>query len=36
MSNEAAREILVAGANAIAHVDGVRPTLQALLDPIAS
>ena len=35
MSTVAAREILVAGAHAIAHVDGLRPTLQALLDPIA-
>ena len=33
---DVAREILVSGANAIAHVDGVRPTLQALLDLIAS
>ena len=33
---DVAREILVGGANAIAHVDGVRPTLQALLDLIAS
>jgi hypothetical protein len=31
-----AREILMSGANAIAHADGVRPTLQALLDLISS
>jgi hypothetical protein len=36
MPNDVAREILIAGAHAIAHVDGLRPTLQALLDPIAS
>jgi hypothetical protein len=34
MSNDVAREILVAGGRAIAHGDALRPTLQALLDPI--
>jgi hypothetical protein len=34
MSDDSAREILIAGAHAIAHVDGLQPTLQALLDPI--
>ena len=33
MSTDAAREILIAGAHAIAHVDGLRPTLQALRRP---
>ena len=34
MSDDTAREILIAGGHAIAHVDGLRPTLQALLDSI--
>jgi hypothetical protein len=34
MSDEAAREILVAGAHAIAHVEDLRAVLQATIDPI--
>ena len=34
MSDDTAREILIAGGHAIARVDGLRPTLQALLDSI--
>lgn len=34
MSDDTAREILIAGGHAIAHLDGLRPTLQALLDSI--
>ena len=35
MSNAAAREILIAGARALAHADGLEPTLQMLLASIA-
>ena len=35
MSDDTEHGILIAAAHAIAHVDGLRPTLQALLDPIA-
>ena len=34
MSNAAAREILIAGARALAHADGLEPTLQMLLASI--
>lgn len=35
MSNAAAREILIAGARALAHADGLEPTLQMLLASIS-
>jgi hypothetical protein len=35
VSNAAAREILIAGARALAHSDGLEPTLQMLLASIA-
>ncbi len=35
MSNAAAREILVAGARALAHADGLEPSLQILLASMA-
>ena len=35
MSDDPARQILIAGGHALAHVDGLQPTLQTLLDPIA-
>jgi hypothetical protein len=35
VSNAAAREILIAGARALAHADGLEPTLQMLLASLA-
>ena len=35
MSDAAAREILIAGARALAHADGLEPTLQMLLASVA-
>ena len=35
MSDDAAREILIAGARALAHTEGLRPSLQILVDAIA-
>jgi hypothetical protein len=36
VSDDAARGILIAGARALAHVDGLRPSLKILVDAIAT
>jgi hypothetical protein len=36
VSDDAAREILIAGARALAHIDGLGPSLQLLIESIAA